>query len=387
VSTDLFANQIPFLKPWLGEEEVEAVREVILSGWVSLGPKTAEFERAVAGFVGARDGIATNAATTALHLALLVTGIQPGDEVLCPSFTCMATANAIILAGAVPRFADIEARTYNMDPQDAEARLTARTRAIMMVDQIGLPADLDAFRALSARHGLILIEDAATALGARYKGRYPGGWGVPACFSFHPRKMITTGEGGMLVTDNEAWAERARILRSTGASVSDLVRHQAKGTIVQEYREAGFNYRLTDVQAAIGLVQMRRLADMLSERKRQAEFYDAALAEVEAIEPPHVPPYAEHAYSSYCIRLRPSALTTASEVVLAMAARGISCRHGIQPLHLEPYFRERLDGLRLPESEAAARDTLFLPIFPGLPQSDQMRVVAALKQSLTANMS
>jgi perosamine synthetase len=384
VSRDLFADQVPFLKPWLGEEEAQAVREVILSGWVSLGPKTAEFEHAVARFVGAQHAVATNAATTALHLALLVAGVRPGDEVLCPSFTCMATANAIIQAGATLRFVDIEARTYNIDVRDAEARCTPQTRAVMMVDQIGLPADLDAFTAFSARRGLMLIEDAATALGARYRGRILGGCGVPACFSFHPRKMITTGEGGMLVTDNAAWAERARILRSTGASVSDLVRHQAKGTIVQEYVEAGFNYRLTDVQAAIGLVQMSRLEAMLAERKRQAAFYDAALAAVDEIETPYVPAYAEPAYSSYCIRLRPHALISAHELVVRMAARGVSCRHGIQPLHLEPYFRERVSDLVLPESEAAARDTLFLPIFPGLRQEQQVTVVHALRASLAA---
>ncbi|MCK6554557.1 DegT/DnrJ/EryC1/StrS family aminotransferase [Candidatus Binatia bacterium] len=385
MSDELFANQIPFLKPWLGEEEAEAVRQVILSGWVSMGPRTAEFERAVAALVGARQAVATNAATAALHLGLLVAGVRPGDDVLCPSFTCMATANAVLLAGAVPRFVDIERRTFNMDPADAEARLTPRTRAILVVDQIGLPADLDAFVALARRYDLVVVEDAATALGARYKGRAPGGRGVPACFSFHPRKMITTGEGGMLVTDNEAWAERARVLRSTGASVSDLVRHQAKGTIVQEYVEAGFNYRLTDLQAAIGLVQLGRLPAMLAERRRQAEVYDAALAPVDEIEPPYVPPYAEHAYSSYCIRLRPQARVSAHDLVLRMAARGISCRHGIQPLHREPYFRERTAGLVLAESEAAASDSLFLPIFPGFLPADQGRVVDELKRSLHAS--
>lgn len=384
MSTDLFADQIPFLKPWLGEEEAAAVREVILSGWVSLGPKVAEFERAIAAFVGTQQGVATNAATTALHLALIVSGVQPGDEVLVPSFTCMATVNAIILAGAAPRFIDIEARTFNMDAQDAEARITSRTRAIMVVDQIGLPADLDAFVALSRKHDLIVIEDAATALGARYKGRTLGGCGVPACFSFHPRKMITTGEGGMLVTDNAAWAERARILRSTGASVSDLVRHQAKGVIVQEYLEAGFNYRMTDLQAAIGLVQLTKLDRMLGARRQQAELYDRALADLDGVEPPYVPPYATHAYTSYCIRIHPSARASAHELVTRMAERNVSCRHGIQPLHWEPYFRDQMVGLSLPVTEAAARETLFLPIFPGLSELAQCKVVDALKASLAA---
>jgi len=382
VSEDLFADQVPFLKPWLGEEEAAAVREVILNGWISLGPKAAAFEAGVAAFVGARYAVATNAATTALHLALIVAGVQPGDEVLCPSFTCMATINAVLVAGAVPRFVDIEPRTYNMDVQDTEARVAEPTRAILLVDQIGLPADLDAFRALAQRRGLILVEDAATALGARYKGRGVGGCGVPACFSFHPRKMITTGEGGMLVTDDAAAAERARILRSTGASVSDLVRHQAKGTILQEYHEAGFNYRLTDMQAAMGLVQLTKLPAMIAARQAQARFYDEALARIEDVEPPYVPDYAEHAYSSYCIRLRPTAPVSAHDVVVRMAELGISCRHGIQPLHHEPYFRERMAGLLLPETEAAARTTLFLPIYPGLSEGDQQRVVDALTISV-----
>ncbi len=382
MSDDLFAGQIPFLKPWLGEEEAAAVREVILSGWISLGPKTASFESALAEYVGARHAVATNAATTALHLALLVAGVVPGDEVLCPSFTCMATINAILLAGGVPRFVDIERRTYNMDAQDAARRLTPRTRAIVLVDQIGLPADLDAFRALAQRHDLLLIEDAATALGARYKGKVVGGCGVPACFSFHPRKMITTGEGGMLVLDDAAAAERARILRSAGASVSDLARHQAKGTIVQEYIEAGFNYRLTDMQAAMGLVQLRKLPAMLQARRDQARFYDDALVRIDAVEAPYVPSYAEPAYSSYCIRLRPGARVTAHDVVVRMAERAVSCRHGIQPLHREPYFRERGKDLSLPETEAAAAETLFLPIFPGLSEGNQQRVVDALAESV-----
>ena len=290
----------------------------------------------------------------------------------------MATVNAVLLSGAAPIFADIDPRTWNLDPADAEARITPRTRAVLLVDQIGMPADLDAFQELCRRRDLLLVEDAATALGARYKGRPAGGAGVPACFSFHPRKIIATGEGGMLVTDDAEQAERARILRSTGASVSDLVRHKAKGAILQEYLEAGFNYRLTDMQEAMGLVQLVRLSEILRQRREQAAFYSDALAEADEVEPPFVPSWAEPAWSSYCVRLRPGSVLEAAAVVKRLAEQGISCRHGIQPLHLEPVFRETMAGLSLPHSEAAARETLFLPIFPGLGEGAQARVVDAL---------
>ena len=384
MSEDLFAEHIPLLKPWLGEEEAAAAREVILSGWVSLGPKVAEFEAAIAARVGAAHAVATNAATTALHLALRVHGLARGDEVILPSFTCMANANAVLIAGGVPVFADIDPATLNLDVADAATRITPRTRAILMVDQIGLPADLSAFRAVAARHDLILIDDAATALGSRYDGRPVGGHGVPTCYSFHPRKMITTGEGGMLVLDDAAKAERARVLRSTGASVSDLERHKAKGAVFQHYDEAGYNYRMTDIQAAIGLVQLTKLDAMLAQRAAQARAYGELLAEIEHVEPPYVPAYAEPAWSSYCIRLRASAPVSADEVVRRMATRNVSCRRGIAPLHHEPYFVEQQAGLVLPHTEAAARETMFLPIYPGLTSGQQEQVVRALAASLAA---
>ena len=378
----LFADHVPLLRPWLGEEEVEAVRQVIQSGWVSQGAKAAEFEAAIAGFVGARHGVATNACTSALHLALIVAGIRPGDEVICPSFTCMADANAILMAKAIPRFADIEPQTYNLDARDVETTLTSQTRAIMLVHQIGLPADIDAFMELAGKHDLVLIEDAATALGAQYKGRYLGSHGHLTCYSFHPRKMITTGEGGMLVTDNVEWAERARVLRSAGASISDLVRHKAKGALQQQYFENGFNYRMTDMQAAMGLVQFQKLPAMLAQRAEQARIYDEALIEIEEVEPPWVPPYATHAYSSYCIRLTKAARVDMDALVMRMAERGISCRRGIQPLHFEPFFREQIGDLHLPETEAAAKETVFLPIYPGMTEKQQEAVLRALSRSL-----
>jgi dTDP-4-amino-4,6-dideoxygalactose transaminase len=381
---DLFENQIPLLRPWLGEEEVAAAREVILSGWVSQGPKVAEFEQVVARYVGTKFGVATNACTSALHLSLRLSGLGAGDEVICPSWTCMATANAIHHTGAVPVFADIDPRTYNLDPQAAEAAVTPRTRGLMVVHQIGLPADMDAFTALATKRGLVIVQDAACTLGATYKGRRVGGLGYPACFSFHPRKMITTGEGGMITTDDGPLVEKARALRSTGASISDLERHKAKGILVQQYLDVGYNYRMTDMQAAIGLVQMKKLDAILTQRTAQARVYDAALKEMDEVEPPYVPEYCTHAYSSYLIRLGPSAGISRDELLRFMAAQGISCRVGIQPLHLEPIYRQRFGHLRLPVAGEAARTTMFLPIFPGLTEDQQRRIIETLKKALTA---
>ena len=380
MSQDLFADQIPFLRPWLGEEEADAIREVVISGWVSPGPKVAEFERQIAALVGAKHAVATNAATTALHLTMRVMGIGRGDEVILPSFTCMANANAVIMAGCVPCFADIESGTYNLDPDDVERRISSRTRAIMLVDQIGMPADLDRIREIAKRRGLALLDDAATALGAKYKRKYVGGHGVPACYSFHSRKMITTGEGGMLVTDDETWADRARVLRSAGASISDFERHKAKGALTQQYFEAGYNYRLTDIQAAMGLVQLGKLPQIIEQRHQQAIVYGQLLDQVDEIAPPFVPTYSEPAFSSYCVRVRPGCRVTAEEIVRRMSERNVSCRRGIQPLHREPCFAESMAGLEFPETEAAAHETFFLPIFPGLRNDQQIKVIETLKE-------
>jgi perosamine synthetase len=379
---EYFGDHIPLLKPWIDDDELREVEAVLKSGWISQGPKVKELEDKVAAFVGARFAVATNSATTALHLALQVAGLQRGDNVIVPAHTCMATVNAIIMANGAPVFADIDPRTFNMEPAYAEAVLNDEVRAITIVHQIGLPADLDGFRNLAERHRLILVEDAATAFGAKYRGRYLGSHGNPTVYSLHPRKMITTGEGGMLMHFNEEWDERVRRLRSAGASISDLNRHVAKGTLQQEYPEPGYNYRLTDIQAAVGLAQLRKALRMLEMRAEQARFYDEALRVVEEVQPPYVPPFAVPCYSSYCITIPKARTAIISEILEYMAGRGVSCRRGIQSLCKEPYFRESHKDIILPNTDAVAERTMFLPIFPGLTQKQQSQVISALTDAV-----
>lgn len=371
-------DHIPLMRPWIDEDETEAITAVLKSGWITQGQKAIEFENTVAEFIGNKYAVATNSCTSALHLGLRLSGVGPGDEVICPSYTCMATANAIHMAGAEPLFVDIDPLTYNTDAATTEAALSPRTKAILLVHQIGLPADRDAFVALCSKRGLALIEDAACSFGAKYKGLNLGAVGKAVAYSFHPRKMITTGEGGMLISDDKEMADMARILRSTGASVSDLERHKHKGTLVQQYLDTGYNYRFTDMQAALGLMQMKKLPQMLAERKAQAEYYNQVFAPVEAISGPFVPDYAQHSYSSYIVKVHRDAKVNRDQLLEAMAARGISCRVGIQPLHYEPFYKERMSRLDLPNTEQAARDTIFLPIFPGLPEADLERIASTL---------
>jgi perosamine synthetase len=381
---DLFENQIPLLRPWLGEEEIQAVADVLRSGWICQGPKVVEFEKGLAAWIGVGEGVATNACTSALHLALHLSGLRAGDEVIVPSFTCMATANAIHHAGGLPVFADIDPRTFNMDAQSAEHAITSRTKAMLVVHQIGLPADIAAFRELARRKNLAIVEDGACSLGATYRGKRVGALGSPTCFSFHPRKMITTGEGGLIATDDTALAAKARVLRSTGASSSDLERHHAKGTLVQQYEDVGYNYRMTDLQAAIGLVQLRKLDAMVEERTAQAKHYDDLFRDMDEIEPPYVPTGSTHAYSSYLIRLREKCPLHRDELLKLLADAGISCRVGIQPLHHEPFYRPQWGRTMLPHTESAAKNTMFLPIFPGLCVEQQKQVAAAIGNAIAS---
>jgi len=367
---------IPITRPFVGEEEARAAAEVVRSGWLSQGACVQRFEEAIASRLGIRHAIATTNCTTALHLALIAAGVGPGDEVICPSFSFIATANAIVHAGATPVFVDIDPRTYTIDPALVERAISPRTRAIMPVDQIGLAADIPAIRAIAARHGLRVVEDAAPALGATIGETPVGALSDFTCFSFHPRKSITTGEGGIIVTDDDAAAGHLRAIRSHGASLSDLARHGAATIVEEEYHELGYNCRMTDIQAAIGLIQLEKLDTILAERRRLALRYTALFAGHPRIAPPYEPPGRQHTYQSYCVRL--STRKPLLQVRQEMADLGIATRRGVMAIHLQAYYRQRMPDVVLPETERATEETLLLPLYVGLSEEEQQRVVEAL---------
>ena len=376
--TNLFNNHIPLMRPWIDEEEINAVVEVLKSGWITQGEKVDEFEKAIAKYIGVKEAVATNACTSSMHLSLLISGILAGDNVICPSFTCMASANAILHCGAVPKFCDIDPLTYNLSSRSVEDNIDEKVKAILIVHQIGLPADLTGLYKIAKKYNLTIIEDAACSLGATYSGHKLGSSGHPTCFSFHPRKMITTAEGGMILTNDDNLANIAKQMRSTGASVSDLLRHKAKGSLIQKYERIGYNYRMTDVHAAIGLAQFKKLPKILLERTRQAEYYNNHFRDVKEISIPYVPANTTHAWSSYMVRILDKKVSR-DDLLQHMSANGVSCRIGIQPLHLEPFFKSEYGCLNLPETVEAADRTLFLPIFPGIKEEQQHRVVSLIK--------
>jgi perosamine synthetase len=373
--------QVPFARPYLGGGEAEALAEVIASGWVSQGPRVQAFEQAFAERVGAPEAIATTSCTTALHLALYASGIGAGDEVIVPSMSFIATANSVWQCGATPVFADIDPRTYNLDPAAAERAITPSTKAIMPVHQLGLPADLDAFYELGERYGLLIIEDAACAIGATYKGGTIGSHGSVACFSLHPRKVITTGEGGMITLHDSALAARMRQLRQHAMDVSDLARHSARDVVVESYPERGFNVRMTDMQAALGLCQMEVLDEILERRRYLAERYNDLLRSVPGIEPPYDPPYAQRTWQSYCVSLGPSITIGRTELMRRLLHEGIPTRRGVMAIHQEGAYAGTATQ-PLPHTEAATADTLMLPLFPGLTDEQQDYVVDHLVASL-----
>ncbi|MEF8753407.1 MAG: DegT/DnrJ/EryC1/StrS family aminotransferase [Accumulibacter sp.] len=367
--------------PCTGDEEWEATREPLRSGWLTQGPKVAAFEQAFAARHATAHALATTSCTTGLHLILAAIGIGPGDEVIVPAFTWVATANVVVYCGATPVFADVDRRTNNLDVGDVVQRLTPRTKAVIAVHLFGLCADIDRLRAVLPAH-VPIIEDAACAAGASYKGRPAGSLGLAAAFSFHPRKSITTGEGGMVTTNDAVLAATANMLRNHGASISEEQRHSGpRPYLLPEFNLLGYNYRMTDLQGAVGLVQLAKLDRFIAERTAWADYYTRALADIEWLQPPEAPADGQHAWQAYVLYVDPyKAPAPRNELMERLQACGVATRPGTHAVHLLGYYASRY-GLR-PEDFPVARDcndqTMAIPLHNRMTAADYTHVVESL---------
>jgi perosamine synthetase len=366
---------VPIAKPYLTTEEAQAAYDTILTGWITQGPRVAEFEKNFAAYTGAKYAVAVSNCTTALHLAMIVAGVGEGDEVICPSMSYVATANCIKYVGAKPVFAEVIPSTYNLDPTDTEKKITAKTKAILLVHQIGMPADIDAFQKLADKYNLKLIEDAACAAGSSYKGGKIGSHSELVCFSFHPRKVISTGDGGMITTNNEAYYNRMKLLRQHGMSVNDRVRHESSRLIFEDHIEVGYNYRMTDIQAAVGLKQLEKLDWIVAERRKIADQYNEAFKDIDCIRLPLEEEGYFSNYQSYSIYLENSCPLSRNEIMQKLLDAGISSRRGIMTAHRETAYKTDYAGVALPVSEDAADRSIILPLYIPMQQADIDKVI------------
>jgi dTDP-4-amino-4,6-dideoxygalactose transaminase len=379
---------IPVARPWLDEQDAEAARRAILSGWVTQGPEVAAFEHEFATAVGAPYACAVSSCTTALHLALLAVGVGPGDEVITVSHSFIATANSVRYCNAMPVFVDVTADTFNIDPSLIEPATSDRTKAILVVHQLGMPCELQPILAVAKRHGIPVIEDAACAIGSELL--WDGRWeriGKPhgdiACFSFHPRKLLSTGDGGMLTTRSETLDATFRLLRQHGMTVPDTVRHSSSHVVFEEYAVPAYNYRMTDIQAAIGRQQLKRLPAIVERRRALAAAYAESLRGIPGVTPATEPAWARTNWQSYSVRLEPP--LNQRRVMQRMLDEGISTRRGVMNAHREPAYPAgswRAAG-PLTRGEQAQDTVIVLPLYHQMTDEDQRRVVASLRHAVS----
>ncbi len=376
-------NQIPLTRPWMGDRELSAVRRVLDSGWLTQGPRTEAFETVVAEAVGTRHAVATNSCTTALDLTLRCLGIEAGDEVIVPSLSFVATANAVLMQGARPIFCDVSVETFNLDPGKLGPLISERTKCVMPVDQMGMPCDMDAILAVTRPGKIPVVQDAACALGSLYRGEPVGRRAVASCFSFHPRKLVTTGEGGMIATDEDDLARDLRTVVSHGASVDEDAKHRSrKALLVVDYAVLGTNYRLSDVLGAIGAEQMKRLPEIVEKRNRWASLYGDLLSAEPRILPPTVPEGSRSNYQSYCVRLAGATAEVRDEIVTRLRIGGVQCTPGIQPIHRYTLYRDLFGETSLPNTELVADTTLIVPLFPQMTEEDVVAAARALIEAV-----
>lgn len=374
--------KIPVAKPYLGKEEAQNAYDTILTNWVTQGPRVQEFEEKFAAYVGSKYAVALSNCTTALHLAMIVAGIKEGDEVICPSMSYIATANSIVYVGARPVFAEVNPTTYNIDVHHVEKLITPKTKAVLIVHQIGLPADIDAFKELCKKYNLKLIEDAACAAGSAYKDHKIGYHSDLVCFSFHPRKVITTGDGGMITTNNEEYYNRLRLLRQHGMSVNDRVRHNSTKVIIEDHLEVGYNYRLTDIQAAVGIKQLEKLDWIVAERRKIARKYQEAFKDITFIRLPVEPENYFTNWQSYVIYLKPECPIKRNDLMQLMLDKDIATRRGVMTTHRETAYKNHTPASALPVSEDASDNSIVLPLYVPMTDAETDYVIKCVKDIL-----